>query len=194
MVEALPTAFRLEAQPGSDPEPGDSSADPLAGPIDVAEHIDAQDRRVGERSPQAKEAELERRVKDLQAVRPESLQGIQNLIESATGADQDERAYAPVPGAEGAFDPHSALLYDMVKKEDGPEGSVVYVWIMVDKAGRTLEQEVPQSQMSPQDMTAFRIFEMSRGQPMMRRLLDTVRKIGAQRLEQMEQTNSKPRR
>ena len=126
-------------------------------------------------TPQQRMSAFEQKLPELGAVRPESARAITSVIERLEGVDR-ERAFRPDPAATGPFDPASATLYDILRKER--EGKVYYEWILVDSEGRSTTAEVPADQMSAGDLQTYRIMELSRGNPTLRRLVESAIRIG----------------
>ncbi|MFP4027493.1 MAG: hypothetical protein ACLFWL_06865 [Candidatus Brocadiia bacterium] len=134
-------------------------------------------RELGELSNEEKMRRLRRKMKQLERVRPRSIEAIAGAVEAWKGIDSD-RAYAPKKEAEGKFDPDSASLYD-IRRLQKKNGEVVYVFILVDRAGQTLTNVVKEENMAPRDLRAYQIFKMGSDNPALRRLIETTRKIHA---------------
>lgn len=98
------------------------------------------------------------------------------------GGRSIQRAMAPHADAEGAFDPESATVYDIVERRES-DGRTVYDWTLVDAAGRTLVAVYEADQMTAQDRAAARVFAMAREHPNLRTLVDAARTIVASRPE-----------
>ena len=94
-------------------------------------------------------------------------------VESALGVSQPDRAMEPRDDAEGPFDPESASLYDILKREEN--GQTTYERVFVDASGRTLRERVEAEHMTPADLRAVTVFQMARDNPNLRFLVDAVR-------------------
>ncbi len=153
-----------------------SDAQPITPTVgEVQRLIDHEARFQSRRSRPDQLAELDRRAEALKSIDAGEVQRMAGLIESAMGASPVQRAMEPIASATGAFDADSASLYDITRKTRS-DGSVVYEHLLVDAAGRTLRDERPEAQMSPQDFAAFRVFELARENPRLRTLIDLVRR------------------
>jgi len=122
-------------------------------------------------------------------VRPESVDAVARTLEQATGVDNPGRAFAPVEGVEGEFRHDTAVLYDIQQVQDA-DGRTVYRWTLVDADGRSLTNDVTPEHMTVHDMIAFRAFQMSRDNPALRRLMDSVRKIGQKQIDEQRQAEA----
>lgn len=149
--------------------------------MDVLQMIERERRRIERLSTTEQEAELSRRLQDVNRMTREVVVGAAAAVAKAAGID-DSRAYAPRKGVEGPFEVESSVLYDITMRVE-EDGQTVYVWTMVDRAGRSITSELPPEMMTPADMIAFRLFEMGRQNPNMGPLLDAARKMGHQKLE-----------
>jgi len=121
--------------------------------------------------------ELRVQLRRVEGVPPEDVASIAAAVERLKGVS-GERQYAPKEGAKGSFDVDSASLYD-IRRLVREDGSVAYVLILVDRAGRQMLHVVEEEDMSEADLTAFRLFEMGRANPSLRRLIDAARKLHA---------------
>jgi hypothetical protein len=153
-------------------------------PAEVQRLIDAQTARISRMSPDEQLAELRGRADYVERLPQANVQAAARVVEAVIAGPAPDRQMAPVAGASGEFDPDTASLYDIVKRRDA-QGRVVYDQILVDSAGRTLTHTIPESQMSPQDLRTFSIFEMARQNPNLRALVDTVRRVAEQRMPAM---------
>jgi len=131
-------------------------------------------------SPEQRISQLEKKLPELHNVRPGSAEAVASLVEKAHRVDRD-RAYAPRPGATGRFDADTAVLYDITRSVK--DGRAVYEYTFVDSAGRTISTEIPEDKMSPEDLRSFRVFEMTRRSPALRRLVDAAIRIADKKLQ-----------
>ena len=144
--------------------------------------LERENRRVAKMS----DAEKMRRLDDLsdgklRGVRKSSLKEITARLERAKGVDRS-RWYTPNPDATGRYDADTTVLYDIARRtRDGKE---IYVYTFVDAAGRTLKTERPAARMTPSDLRSFRVFEMARKSPGMRRLVNSTIRIVETMIEQ----------
>ncbi len=97
------------------------------------------------------------------------------VVEYFYGVDES-RQWAPKAGATGRFDADSSIIHDIRRSFDS-RGDTVYIFTFVDKDGRTLTGEVPESQMTSDDLMAYRIHEMARKNEGLRRLIQAATKI-----------------
>ncbi|OQB86892.1 MAG: hypothetical protein BWX88_00757 [Planctomycetes bacterium ADurb.Bin126] len=64
-----------------------------------------------------------------------------------------------------------------IRRSFDSRGDTVYIFTFVDKDGRTLTGEVPKSQMTSDDLMAYRIHELARKNEGLRRLIQAATKI-----------------
>lgn len=132
---------------------------------------------------------LQEKLAQLERFSSENIHEAALVIERLKGVDRD-REYAPKAGVKGEFDLFSVSLYD-IRKIVKENGDVVYVIVWVDKKGRTMVDVVKEEDMIEQDLTAYTVFEMGRGHPVLRRLVDTVRMMQVARGEKAARAKSK---
>jgi hypothetical protein len=157
---------------------GGTGKNPQTQPISVKETrqaIDAKMKDVADKSPGEQEEELNERLKDLAVMPKKNADEAATFVENVKGVDRS-RAYEPRPGVKGRFDADSTVLYDIVKRTK-KNGETVYVHIMVDRDGRSLEAEIPEKQMTSADLRSFRMFEMARRNPKLRRMIRAAIRI-----------------
>jgi hypothetical protein len=163
---------------GGDEQP--AAGDEQAAPTMSSEHATAllqqQIHQASKRSGEENMARLEKKMDDLSKVDPGSADSIASMLEAAGGVDS-QRAWTPRSGAGGAFDPQTAVLHTIRRRET--KDGVFYDWMLVDAAGRSMTYSRPESQMSEQDLRSFRIFEMSRENPTLRRLVEAAVRLGS---------------
>jgi hypothetical protein len=123
------------------------------------------------------ERALAAKIPELNKISPLSIQRAAGVFESLKGVDQS-RQYAPKPGVAGTFDHNSTALYDIAKATRGPK--TVYQFTVVDRDGRSMVLDVDESAMTPDDLAAFRVYEMARSNPRLRILVDSANRIASQ--------------
>ena len=179
-----------DAEPGQGPTQDRQRPAPTAAGADdetpdPEKLFERENRRVAKMS----DAEKMRRLDDLsdgklRGVRKSSLKEITSRLERAKGVDRS-RWYTPNPDATGRYDANTTVLYDIARRtRDGKE---IYVYTFVDAAGRTLKTDRPAARMTASDLRSFRVFEMARKSPGMRRLLESAIRIGETMIQQPQQ-------
>lgn len=136
--------------------------------------LEDTDRKISEMSYDQKTETLDKLLPNAGNIATTDLKTITRKIEEALDLDQT-RAYAPVEGVSGEVDYDSLLLYDIRKIEQ--PGKICYRHILVDKGGRTLELDVPASEMTPEDMLSFNILRQSEQDENLKSMLHTVMKM-----------------
>lgn len=136
-----------------------------------------QQQHAAELTPQQREEQLHRRLKQLKdlGIDEQSVDRSAGLAERAAGVDTN-RAWKPDPDATGPFDPESAVLYD-IRKEQRDDGEV-YVFVLVDRRGRSLQAVRRPAEMTDDDLRSYRMFRMGAGNHSLRRMLDSAIRIG----------------
>jgi len=177
----------LAARPTRQAASPSSPQDPPAQAAPTSDQIRAilarNESNAAAMTAQQRMSSFEQKLPELGAVRPESARAIVSMVERLEGVDR-ERAFRPDPTATGRFDPASATLYDILRKER--QGKVYYEWVLVDSEGRSTKAEVPADQMSPGDLQTYRIMELSRDNPTLRRLVESAIRIGERKALQDE--------
>jgi len=128
-------------------------------------------------SDEEKERLLREKLASLSNIEAGDVNKIALAVEKFKGVPST-REYAPREGVEGPFHTNSALLYD-VRRFVRESGEVVYLIIMVDKDGRQLVDTVKEEDMTSELLTAYRIFELGRDNPSLRRLIEAARRLNA---------------
>lgn len=157
-----------------------SDAAPADNKDRVLDALARQDEKTSRMSPDERAAELKKKAARLKEISATSIARIATLAENIKGVDRS-RAYVPQEGATGRFDAGSAVPYDFTREEK--EGKTVYVRTMVDKDGRVLKCRIPAARMTAEDLREFRIYDMSRDNPSLRRLIRAAIRIGDQELK-----------
>jgi len=129
-------------------------------------------------------------LRKLDKISARSVNGAAAFIESKLGLNGN-RKYAPDPKATGRFDVNSAVVYD-IRKKQAPDGGAAYVYVFVDKDGRTVESEVPEKSLSANDRLAAGILGWARKDPKLRRLVDTVIKISEKQTRDTPDPTTRP--
>ena len=168
--------YENRAAPGGAAAAGAATANtPEPTAMDANAAWQHQRRRIADMSGREKVDELKSRLGDLDAIPFASVRGAAEFVEGIQGVKQD-RWYRPNPKAKGKFEPASATLYDIARREKN--GRTVYLYTLVDAEGRTTTAEIPDSRIRRNDLWAFEVFEMSRRNPKLRHLVDTALRIG----------------
>jgi hypothetical protein len=144
-------------------------------PEEAVDALRYQRRRVSTLPADEKLGELKKRLDELDAIRFRNVRGAAGLVENVAGVKQD-RWYRPNPDAKGTFDSKSATLFDVTRRVR--DDKTVYVYTLVDAAGRTREAAVPADQMTPDDLRAYEVFEIARRNPKLRYLVESALRIG----------------
>ncbi|MBN1555880.1 MAG: hypothetical protein JXA11_14145 [Phycisphaerae bacterium] len=152
---------------------GSAVQEPTAA--DVKRDMEYHNQRVAKLSGEEKLRELQERLDDLDAVSFRNVKGAAGFVESVAGVKRD-RWYRPNPSATGTFQSDSATLYDITQRVK--DGKTIYEYTLVDAEGRTVKADIPARQMTPDQLRAFTVFEISRRNPKLRYLIDTALKIG----------------
>lgn len=179
-----PVAKAPPAPENVDEDPQDD-APAVTEPARVRAMVQQATHRSKELDDQGRLAELASRTTQLAQISPERVEQVVRFIEAAMGLEHVD-APAPNPEAKGSFDVGSCFVYDIQRRSEQigqSTGQVVYQWTFVDRAGRTLVNVVQQPDMTRQDFGLFDAFELARGRPDMRRLIDLVRKVAVKERE-----------
>ena len=150
---------------------------------------DEQQRRIEQMSAEEQDAELRNRMGQLNRMDEKDVNAALGVVESMMGIPSDvDHKMRPDASATGEFDAGSMVLHDVVKRRSD-SGAVVYDYVWVDKAGRTMTQERASAELDPDEKRMAGIYEMARENPLMRPLLDSVLKMELSR----HQENAKGR-
>ena len=172
-------------QSGADPR-GRADAGSGRSEPDVQALMDQQQKELAAMSHEERMAELRK----LDRIPERSVKDAAAFIEGKLGLNGN-RKYAPDPKATGRFDVNSAVVYD-IRKKQAPDGRATYVYVFVDRDGRTVESEVPDKSLSANDRLAAGIMGWARKDPKLRRLVDTVIKIGEKRTREAPGPTTRP--
>jgi hypothetical protein len=138
-------------------------------------NIDLQDKLAASKPADEKLEELKERLDALDEIYIRDVRAAADFVEARKGVKQD-RWYKPNPEVKGKFESSSATLYDVTRRVKN--GKTVYVHTLVDAEGRSAKAEIPEEQMSVDQMRAFQVFEIARRNPKLRYLVDTALRIG----------------
>ncbi|HNX26766.1 MAG TPA: hypothetical protein PKK48_05095 [Phycisphaerae bacterium] len=141
----------------------------------VKTSLQKEEARVAELSDEDKMSELRKKSAVLQNMNPQAVDAVAAAAETLGRANKS-RAYEPVKNVAGNFDTDTAAIYD-ISRENRDE-QPVFIYTLVDAKGRTMKAERRMDEMSADDMRAYHIFEMSRGNKNMARLLRSAIMIG----------------
>jgi hypothetical protein len=157
---------------------GQADAQQPAPKIDqqaVTKNLEKEDARVAAMSDEDKMAELQKKAGQLSNMDSRAVDAVAATVETVKGADKS-RAYEPQKNATGKFDPNTATLYDITKENRNDDS--IFVYTLVDAEGRTMTAERKLEEMSADDMRAYQLFNMSRNNKNMARLLKSAIMIG----------------
>jgi hypothetical protein len=121
---------------------------------DIRAATDSIWQQVDKLSPAQKEAMLARLLPLAEQIGEQRVAQIAGRVEKVYGVKGD-RAYAPVAGATGEVDIESIIPYSS-KRLPQPDGTFIYQQTWVDKAGRTIVLEVPESEATITDRLLHR--------------------------------------
>ena len=172
-----PPPLQLSFVPVDLKEAGLAQPSDRQGFVNVKQILKEAEERAAKLSDEQKLRELEKKLPELKNMSLSDVDQIASVVEKIRNATRD-RQYAPVEGVAGEFDVASTIIYDIQKMTD-EKGKVVYVFTLVDKDGRQLVHTVKGEEMTGADLTAYRVFEMARGNQALRRMVQTVQKLHA---------------
>lgn len=146
--------------------------------------VDQQQARIDEMSIEEQNAELDKRLSQLNNMKQEDVNAALDVVDGIMGTPGDvDHKMKPDPNATGEFDTASMILHDVIRRKS-PQGSVVYEYQWVDKAGRTMSQERAAEDMNAGDKQMAGFYEKARGNSLFRSLLDWTKKEEYKRLNQ----------
>ena len=154
---------------------------PLSKLPPYAGQVLADNRRIAAAmTPAQKRQAIEQQLPALSRIKTSDVKEIARLVEAAETATTGSpaRATEPRPGVGGEFDSDSASLFDIKRKPMTKAGApVLFEWVLIDKAGRTLKYDQRESEMTDDDRNLARICEMARQNPNLGVLFDSARRI-----------------